>query len=947
MIKYIKCLGVLLGFVMLTSTKDQAQIRQTSGGAVPDMKEDTTVFDEYIDIPFAKRTRRQLNYGYSAIKADDLPKTQLTNMVSVLSGRLSGLLVMQNGNKPGTGNAALQVRGKSSYAQGSSPVVLIDGVERDLSNIDPNEIESVTVLKDAAALNWYGLNAGNGAILVTTRHGKANQNYIDFTAQAGFQQAYNVIKPLNSYDFASLYNQGLSNAGQSPAYAQAALDAYRDHTDPYLYPDNNYAGRFLRNSAPGQRYALALGGGGERIRYYTTIGFVNQDGLFKETKTDNYNSNYNYKRFNFRINLDYDVTKTLSVTLLSSLRSIIRNDAGDGTESVLNTLFTLPPNAFPIVNADGSLGGTSNYQTNPLGQLQQAGVDKVTTNYLTAAISAKQKLDLITRGLSANIFFSYDAYGDYSHGFSQNYAVVNNMVSPSQTYRTPAVLSYQASSFNTSTKNSEVWLGLDYERAFGDHHVTSSVRAQQSVSAAVDRIDYRGQMLSGRMNYDFKNRYFLGFTGSYSGSEDYAPGSRFGFFPAVSAGWVTSDEDFFRDVNFIDYLKVRASYGRTGNIGPTYDSNGNLVRLPYRTLFTRGAGPILGSSFSGTTTAYAVNPAGNPETTWEKIDRLNIGADFGFLKNALTLSADYFSEDRNDILSSANLPGILGVSVSSVNAGEVKSHGFDLSTGYRKAINNKLSISVNGNFTYASNKLLKQPLPSGALSYQSPVGNNIGNVSLSGTKRFYLSDGIFRDQAEIDASPKQLLAGLVVPGDIKYKDVNGDNVIDNRDAVATNYTDIPKIYYGFGFNLTYRFFDISAQFQGIHGRTIDIRQVVYAGPSGLNQLSFESWTPETASAARFPRIAVSNNGNNNSNSDFWLRSGDFLKLRTLELGFSLPQTLLNRFHVKKARLFAGGFNLLTISPLKGFNIDPEIPTAGMASNYPYMKTYTLGLNVRF
>lgn len=946
MIKYIKCLSVL-GFAMLISAKGQAQALKTSGGNVPNLKEDTAAFNEYVDIPFTKRTKRQLNFGYSAIKADDLPKMQVTNMVTVLGGRLSGLLVMQNGNKPGTSNAALQVRGKSSYAQGSSPSVLIDGVERDLSDIDPNEVESITVLKDAAAINWYGLNAGNGAILVTTRHGRANQNYIDFTAQAGFQQADNIIEPLNSYDFASLYNQGLSNAGQALAYTQTALDAYRDHTDPYLYPDNNYIKRFLGNSAPGQRYALALGGGGERIKYFTTVGFVNQDGLFKETKTDNYNSNYNYKRFNFRINLDYDVTKTLSVTLLSSLRSILRNDAGDGTESVLNTLFTLPPNAFPIENADGSLGGTSSYQTNPLGQLQQSGVDKVTTNYLTAVISARQKLDLITRGLSSNVFFSYDSYGNYSHGFSQNYAVVNNTVTPAQTYRTPAVLAYQTSSFNTSTKNSEVWLGLDYDRAFGDHHAAASIRAQQSISSAVDRIDYRGEMLVGRMNYDYKNRYFLDFTGSYSGSEDYASGHRFGFFPAVSAGWVTSDEGFFKNINFISYLKLRASYGRTGNVGPTYDSNGNLVRLPYRTLFTRGSGPILGSSFSGTTTAYAVNPAGNPETTWEKIDRLNIGADFGFLKNALTLSADYFSEDRNDIMSNANLPGIFGLNVASVNSGEVKSHGIDLTTIYRKSINNKLSIAVNGNFTYASNKLLEQLLPNGTLSYQSPIDHNIGNVSLSGTKRFYLSDGIFQNQAEIDASPKQLLAGLVVPGDIKYKDVNDDNIIDSRDAVASDYTDIPKIYYGFGFNLKYSFFDISAQFQGIHGRTIDIRQVVYAGPNSLNQLSFESWTPETAATARFPRIAVSNNGNNNSNSDFWLRSGDFLKLRTVELGFSLPQTVTGRLHVKNARLFLGGFNLLTISPLKGFNIDPETPTAGMASNYPYMKTYTLGLNVKF
>lgn len=1011
MIKYIKCLSVLLSFSLLASNKAQAQNLKTYSGIVTNLKGealdqvviqvkgaaertisdgtgkfnikgahgDTLLFnktgfretklavgegaslvvalnstdrinrfDEYINIPFDRRTGRTLNYAYSTISAEQLPIMPLTNMQNILGGRLSGLLVMQTGNKPGSDNVSFQVRGKSSYAQGSAPVILVDGVERDFTGMDQNEIESVTILKDAAALNWYGLYAGNGAILVTTKHGRANQNYIDFTAQAGFQQTSHVMQPLTSYDFATLYNQGLNNAGKDPAYSQIALDAYRNHTDLYLYPDNNYVGRFLGNIAPVQRYALSLGGGGEKVRYFTTISYINQNGLFKESKTDNYNSNFNFKRLNFRVNLDYDVTKTLSFTLLTRLRSSLTNEAGDGTESVLNTLFTLPPNAFPIQNADGSYGGTSVYQTNPLGQLQAAGVDKATYNNLTASISAKQKLDIITRGLSANVFFSYDVFGNYSHGFSQNYAVVNQSVTPAQTFRTPAILAYSSSAFGTNTKNTEVWAGLDYDRTFGgEHHIIASARAQQYISSAVDRIDYRGQMLVARADYGFKNRYFLGFTGSYSGSEDYAPGRRFGFFPAVSAGWVISDEDFLKSVDFLTYLKARASFGRTGNIGPTYDSNGNLVRLPYRTLFTRGAGPILGSSFSGTTTAYAVSPAGNPLTTWEKIDRLNVGADLGFLKNDFTLSVDYFNENRTDILSNAILPSILGVSVSSFNSGQVKSHGVDLSAAYQKAFNNKLSLGVNGNFTYATNKLITQLLPNGTLSYQSPVGHNIGNVSGSGTKRFYVSDGVFQDDVQINASPKQLLSGLVVPGDIRYKDINSDDLIDSRDAMATNYTDIPRIYYGFGFNLIWGFFDINAQFQGIYGRTIDIRQEVYAGPNGLNKLSLESWTPATASTARFPRIALSDNGNNNANSDFWLRSGDFLKLRTVEAGFSLPPSVTGKLQLRKVRLFVGGFNLWTISKLKGFDIDPETPTAGMASNYPYVKTYTLGLNVRF
>ncbi|MVN91748.1 SusC/RagA family TonB-linked outer membrane protein [Mucilaginibacter aquatilis] len=907
-------------------------------------------FNELVDIPFAKRTRRELNYAVSALKTDDFPKIPVSNLSSMLAGRFSGLLVQQTGNQPGTENIAFQVRGKSSYAQGSAPKLLVDGVERDFSDMDINEVESITVLKDAAALNWYGLLGGNGVILVNTRHGKARQDFINFDIQGGFQKVENLVGPLNSYNFATLYNQGLTNAGQAPAYNQAALDAYQNQSNPYLFPDNNYIDRFLNKTAPVQRYAVSLGGGSDKIRYFTNVSYYDQNGLFKNTQTDDYNSNFNYKRYNFRVNLDYDVTKTLSFSLLAGVRSERRTDpiggGGGGTAAVLSSLFTLPPNAFPILNQDGTYGGTSVYQTNPLGQLQNSGVYKAITNVLLASISAKQRLDFVTPGLSANIFFSYDGYGNYTHGFTQNYSVVNQTLTPSQTFRTPAVLAYQFAGFGTSTKNNEVWAGFDYDRTIGDHKINASARAQQATSAAVDRIDYNERLFVGRVDYGFKNRYFLGFTGSYSGSENYAPGRRFGFFPAGTIGWVVSDEDFLKPTNALSYLKLRASYGRSGNIGPTYDSNGNLVRLPYRALFTRGAGPILGSSFSSTTTAYEVSPTGNPLTTWEKIDRLNIGADISFLNNSLYLTADYFNETRTDILSSANLPGILGVAVSAVNSGKVNSKGFDMSVLYQKNLNG-VNLSLNGNFTYAANKLLEQSLPSGTLSYQSPLGYNIGNVNGAGNKRYYISDGLFQSQEEINASPKQSLSGLVVPGDIRYKDVNGDNIIDSRDAVSTNYTDVPKAYYGFGFNISYKLFDISTQFQGVYGRTIDIRSLVYSGPNNLNALSLDSWTPATASTARFPRIALTDNGNNNASSDFWLRSGDFIKLRTVELGLTLPQRLTYKLHMQKARFFIGGYNLLSFSKLKDLNMDPETPFAGRGNNYPYLKTYTLGVNVKF
>lgn len=900
--------------------------------------------DEYVRIPFDKRRKRELNYAVSSVDASTLPRLPLSNLSTILGGRLSGLLINQTGNQPGGDNASFIIRGRSSYASGAAPAVLVDGIERDFIDMDINEIESVSVLKDAAVLNWYGLYASNGAILVNTKHGIPGRNYISFDAQGGFQSVENQARPLNSYEYAMLYNQGLKNANQVEAYNETALNAYREHTDPYAYPDNNYADRFMRSSAPTQRYALTFGGGGERLRYFSALTFYNQDGLFRETETEDYNSNFNFKKYNFRLNLDYDVTKTLSVSLLAGLRKEQRRDVGEGSGSVFNNIFNLPPNAFPLLNADGSYGGNTTYQNNPLGQLQRTGYSSTATNVLLASFSVKQRLDFLTAGLSANALFSYDGYGNYTNGLTENYVVVDPL---GATLRTSSVLAYRSAGFGNNTKNNEFWAGLDYDRTFaGKHKITAAIRGQQYISSVVDNIDYRGRMLVLRADYGFKDRYFAGFTGSYSGSENYAPDSRFGFFPAVSAGWVVSDESFLKKMEVVNYFKVRASYGRGGNVGPTYDANGNLVRLPYRALYTRGAGPILGSSFSGTTTAYEISPTANPGTTWEKIDRLNIGADTRFFKNALSLSFDYFNEKRNGILGDANLPGILGITVSAINSGKAESQGFESSMSYVKTIN-KVHLSFNGNFTYAKNEVVFRNLPAGIIDYQSPIGYNIGNVSLSGTKQFYISEGLFQSQAEIDASPKQVLSGLVVPGDIKYRDINGDNTIDNKDAIATNYTDIPKIYYGFGFNLHYKIFDINTQFQGIEGRTIDIKPIVFSGPNGLNNLSKNSWTPETAATAIYPRIALSDNANNRANSDFWLRSGDYLKLRTLELGISLPQSAFGKIPVKGARLYLGGYNLLTFSQLNGLDVDPETPTAGTGSNYPYVKTYALGLNVKF
>ena len=896
--------------------------------------------DDNIVIPFGERSKRELTYSVSSLKTDGLPQLPLSNLNNILAGRLAGLYVQQNGTQPGNDNASLQTLGRSSY-NSYAPRVLVDGILRDFTDMDLKEVESITVLKDAASLAWYGLDGGNGVVLITTKKGSKNKTEVSFDTQVGFQTPTKFIKPLNSYEYATLLNESYTNIGQTPIYNNDQLYNYQTNVDPYLYPNNNYADRFLKSAAPVQRYVASARGGNNSFRYFTLLSYYNQSGLFTPTKTPDYDSNLQFKRLNFRVNLDFDVNKNLTVGLNAGGRSEDRREPGGGASGLLNDIFNLPPNAFPILNEDGSYGGNTQFSNNPLGRLQANGRVSNLARVLFTNLTAKQKLDFITKGLSANLLFSYDAQGNYQSGFSQNYEVFDfNTPTPVKS-RVAAPLAYSNANFNSNNRRNEIWLGFDYNRSFGEHSVKGSIRFQRSDDNSVERLDYKGQQASARLDYGYKDRYYLGLVGSYSGSENFPPSKRYGFFPAISAGWIASDEDFLKNIKPISYLKFRASYGNIGN--------GNIggTRLPFRTLYTRsgGGGYAFGTGFASTVTATEVNPGGNPNVSWEQIKSYNAGTDIKFFSNSLEISLDYFNQDRSQILTGNSIPGILGISLAAQNGGEVTSKGGEFSGTYHKKLGDVL-VMLNGNFTYAKNKVIARNEDFGTIPYQSSIGFNTGDVNLTGTKRFFVSDGLFQNFNQIANSPLQTLAGNVVPGDIKYKDINGDNIIDSQDAISTNFTDIPDMYFGFGLNLNYKNFDFSTQFEGIHGRTIQIKSIVNSGPNNLNQFSKDSWTTQNAATAKWPRLSASDRGNNDANSDFWLRSGDFVKLKTLEFGYTIPTKWSQKLKIEKARLYLGGYNLLTFSKLD-IDVDPELPYAGYGSSYPYLKTYTLGLSVQF
>jgi TonB-linked SusC/RagA family outer membrane protein len=894
-----------------------------------------------VQIPFDVRKRREINGSVSTLNYAQLPQLPLSSLTNALSGRIPGLYIAQTGSQPGNDMASVLVRKNSTFTGSSAPLILVDGVERDFPDMDLNEIEDFTVLKDAASLAWYGNRGANGVVLVTTKRGSAEKTRFTYDTQLGLQLPTNLARPLDSYTFATQYNQALQNDGFAPLYSQDVLSGYQQKTDPYKYPDNNYMDSFFKKSSFVQRHVFTASGGSRAIRYFTTLSYFDQNGLYKNAGTKLFDSNVGYKRYNLRTNLDIQVTPLLKVQLDMGGRVESRTEPGSTNATFLSTVFTTPPNAFPLLNEDGSYGGSTIFRSNPLAQLKAQGNRNEVTRVLLGTVNAHHKLDFITKGLSANLFYTFDIQGRYTNGRSQDYEVYERAANGALTrYGTQTPLGYFASTFSDNIRVNELWTGLDYRRSFGMHSVKANFRYQQAVSSAANRFDNKRQGFSGRVSYDLKNKYYADLVGSYAGSDNYMPGKQFGFFPAAAIGWVISEENFLSNKQGLSYLKLRASLGRTGN-----NATGENSKFPYAYLMTPSNGSYaFGTGFT-TQAGASEGMLPNQNITWEKAFKTDIGLDAKFLKNALSLSATYFNERRYDILTNPIYPSIIGLASYRVNDGETKMGGLEGMLDYTKQFGDLL-LSVGGNFTYVKNEILRTNESAGLVGYQQQAGHNIGAVSGMG-KLMLQADGIFKSQAEIDGSPVQRFAGKIVPGDIRYKDVNQDGVIDNFDRVTTDFNDLPNVYYGINVSGKYRAFDFSLLAQGVGGRHIQIRTLVLAGNNNtgyINQFSGDAWTSSNPGAP-YPRLGITDRGNNTADSDFWIRSGDYLRLKSIELGYMLAEPFTDRLHLRGVRVYINGFNLFNLNKT-GLDIDPELPFSGYNS-YPYLRTLTAGVNIKF
>jgi len=912
--------------------------------------------NDNVYIPFGVRKKREVTATISTITTDNLPQIPSSSLTNVFTGRLPGLAIYPSGSQqPGYDVSSFLIRGRSSYNSNQEPLVLVDGIERDFRSMDLAEIESVSVLKDAATLAWYGMYSANGVIYVKTKRGSATSTSVTFDAQAGLQAPLQIAAPLDAYNYASLYNEASINSGGAAVYSPAALQAYQDGSDPIKYPNNNFVRDFTKRVAPTQRYVATVTGGNAFIKYYTLLSAYQQGGFYKGGHNDTYDANTDFNRYNLRTNIDLHVNKNLDVALDIGGRITNLTFPNAGTATFLSTVYSTPANAFPVINPNGSYGGTSIFsQNNPQAMLEARGASTDLVRNMMATLSARQKMDGILKGLTGEVFYAYDIAGLYRSGFSQQYATSELKADGTYTtYGTPAKVDYQANAFSGNIRKSEFWAGFDYNRTFGKHDIKFSTRVSRANYASFGSLDVRREGWSNRLSYNYIQRYFVDLTASYAGSENFAPDSRYGFFPAASAGWIISDEDFMKSsTSFLDFLKIRGSYGLVGN-----DAIGSARRFAYNDFFTRSAaGYTFGTGFAGVSGSGQLALA-NPFLTWEKAYKTSVGFDAKLFKQALSVSADYFYEDRKDLTTASLLPSLLGQSLIYVNEGEASYKGFETGINYNKKLGG-VNLNVFGNFTYNTSKILAINEGAGLPDYQKQLGHPISSVispaATANTTAGYvsmmlISDGIFQNQAQIDASAKQILSKDVKPGDIKYVDQNGDGVINDLDRVRTDFNFVPKAYFGFGASVSYANFDANFLFQGTSGRSITIQQLVNAGNTNngfLNQFSVDRWTPDNPGAP-YPRLLLTDRGNNTATSDFWIRSGDYIRLKNVEIGYSLSPSFIKKLKIRQLRFYASGLNLFTFDKLGDLPIDPELPESGYNSSYPYMKIYSFGVNLKF
>lgn len=921
---------------------------------------DNQQLDEVVIVAYGTQKKETVTGAIASIQTKEIKQSPAANLAVTLAGRLPGLTAIQRSGEPGRDLTQIFIRGQGTV-NAQSPIVLVDGVERQLNYIDPNEVESITILKDASSTAIFGVRGANGVILVTTKRGTSEIPEISLSYESGAQAFTRIAQPVDAFQFATLRNLAQVNDGGDPAYRPEALEAYRTGSDPLRYPNTDLVNLLVNDFSLQQRFNLNVSGAEKNVKYFVNAGYLNQGGQFNVQDDLNYDPQFKLDRYNFRSNIDLQLNPGLSAFLnLAGYVEEQNSPFGVGVAStgqggaspsqfVLSNIFITPSLTPGPLSPDGAVV-TSPTQSNPaFGLLNRTGYRQQTRANITATYGMQQKLDFITKGLSARVVMSFDSRAINNLNASKSYRKQIQVIEQTQTGQdtiffrdfnddVESPLSVSGSRSFRSLSNLQAY--LNYDRSIGEHDFTGLVFYQQEKEIINEQLPFNLRGISTRLTYGYKSRYFAEFNAGYNGSEQFAKGNRFGFFPAYSAGWIVSREKFWESIKpTINFFKLRGSYGEVGN-----DRIGGSRFLYLDNIDITGGGysPSLGLGQQ-----IALRQLKNEVLQWEVAQKTNIGLEMG-LFDMFNLKVDLFKERRDNILRNrGTIPILNGLPISvlpPVNIGVIENEGYELELNFNKAFNKDFSLLSRINVSYATNEQIFADEPflpeEFAFRFRQQgyrIGQNFG----------YLVDKYFESQADIDASPVQNVGGRESrPGDFKYKDLNDDGFVNEEDIAPIGYSQVPEYTFGAAFNLTYKNLDFSVLFQGVTNVTNFYQSRGTFAALNYFGRHLSSWTQErfdNGEPINYPRLTRQPSPNEIRNS-FFVIDASYIRLKNIEIGYVMPDRVAQSMGAKRFRIYANGLNVATWDKLPTDDFDPEL--TGPLS-YPITKLFNVGVNLSF
>ncbi len=923
-----------------------------------ELRPQSEMLDEVVSVAFGRQKKESVIGAISTIDASTL-KVPVGNLSSAIAGKIAGAVVMQRTSEPGS-SADFWIRGISSFGANNRPLVLVDGVERSMDLVDPEDIQSFSILKDATATALYGVRGANGIVLITTKRGSESKPKVSAKVEFGFTDPVRLSKMANTEQWIDFYNDINIDYSGTPAISDYERQMYLSGADPDLYPSVDWISTIFKDRASTTRANVSVSGGTQSVRYYVGGSFYTEGSVLNVQKAPTYDANMRYTKYNFRANVDINITRTTELSLSLANLYATKNRPGYDLSTIYVQALRVTPIATPIVFSDGTLALTRDAR-NPYWYLNKTGYAQDFSNTSQSLVSLTQDFsDIITPGLKANVKFAWDAVtgttlnrrkspaGYYATGRDENGELIREVQNASSSdYMTLSQSVY-------SNRSTALEASVTYDNTFNKVHYVSALfnfnmrsYTNNLPGSYIAAFPNKNTGIAGRATYNYDNRYFVEFNFGYNGSENFSPKKRFGFFPSYAIGYLISNEKFWEPITpVVNLLKLKASYGKIGN-----DQIGGSRRFAFNTTMKYSSGVNWGTN---PTHAYVIGSGittgdqGNDEVSWETATKKNVGIELGFFNSAFNLNVDYFYEKRSGIfIQQESVPTVVGNTTKQyVNLGRMRNQGIDMTAEFNKMFGD-FFVSARGTFTYNRNQKVYDDKPTPVYPYLSEAGfaylQQRGLVAL----------GLFESQADIDNSPVQTF-GAVRPGDIKYKDINGDNIIDSNDMIAIGYTYIPEISYGFGASATWKGIDVSVFFQGVGHITRQIGGQLFWGAGGTNMVSQgqiyadvaeKRWTVQNPDPnAEYPRQSTIKVDNNQVNSTYWQRDCSFLRLKNAEIGYTFPKKWFEKIHVSNVRIYVSGNNLLTFSKFKLW--DPETETSN-GEKYPQMRTIAAGLNVNF